>query len=52
MVIRALCLSLGLFALYGFMAAGEPGVRWVWRAGYAVLALVCLCALVASRRRA
>jgi len=44
-VVPLLLAAFALFCGYGFLASGElsdPGERWLWRAGYALLGLASL----------
>ena len=53
-VIPLLLAAFSLFCGYGFLASGElsdPGERWPWRAGYAVLGIASLVGLGLSFRR-
>ena len=42
LVTKLLWLGLGLFSIFGFLAAYEPGTHWIWNVIYAALIALSL----------
>ena len=50
-ITKLLCLALGLFSIFGFLATYEPGTHWIWKVIYAALIAVSLYGLYPRKPR-
>jgi hypothetical protein len=48
---KLVCLGLGSFAIFGLLAAREPGAHWIWRVIYLALGALCVYGLLPRRAR-